>query len=143
LSAVLWGRGTRLISKGFLDEGKQLMAKIFNGIEGLPAPKYAQFKNTDSWLKACDRYVKVLKDTIRNSYKKECPEAGKMISFPVGDGKACYIVATLNPVQLIWIENGDNYCFEYAHRLTAADVRREINKAEMIKSLFAEKEKVS
>jgi hypothetical protein len=115
------------------------MAKIFSGMERLPAPKYEQFKNTDGWLKACDRYVKVLKETIRNNYKDECPEAGTIISFPVGDGKACYVVATLKPVQLIWIENGDNYTFEYAHRLTAADVRREIRKAETIKSLFAKK----
>jgi hypothetical protein len=115
------------------------MAKIFDGIEGIPAPKYKEFSDTNAWLKACDRYVKVLQKSICDSFSKRCPEAGVLISFPVGDGKARYIVASLKPVQLVWIEEGSNYRFEYESWLTASDIRREIQKNETIKKLFKRK----
>jgi frataxin-like iron-binding protein CyaY len=110
------------------------MAKIFSEIEGLSAPKYTQFKNTKEWIEATDRYIQSIKETIHNASSNQCPDAGKIISFPVGDGKACYVVISLKPVQLVWIGNGYNY--KYANRLTATDVRKEIQKAETITTLF-------
>lgn len=63
-------------------------------------------------------------------------EAGKIISFPVADGSAQYVVFSLKPVQLIHLDIYDGYQFNYAHRLTAADVRKRIQSDKAMAKLF-------
>lgn len=121
------------------------MAKIFSAPKGFKAPEFKDYIDMDNsvqeYIKAQESYVSEIKKAIRNAYRAQCPEAGKEIQFPVGDGKACYVVAKLKPVELVWIDGGDNYHFEYANRLTASDVRKEIKKVEGLRSIFSKKNK--
>jgi len=66
-------------------------------------------------------------------------EAGEEIRFPVGDGYARYIVLSMRPVKLIHIPTFDAYSFQYANRLTAADIREKIRSARAMRKLFSSK----
>ena len=51
---------------------------------------------------------------------------GEVIHFPVADGRACYMVAALSPLQLIHLPIGDAWQFQYDFRLTKKDVVEKI-----------------
>lgn len=113
------------------------MAKIFLPQKGIEPPKIESYINSiDEYFKACDEYVKQLSKTLKKTYGRVCKEAGETISFPVADGRAIYVVARLKPVELVWVETGDAWQFQYAHRLTATDVREEIRKTRALRTLF-------
>lgn len=63
--------------------------------------------------------------------------AGEIIRFPVADGYAQYVVLSLKPVKLIHLDTGDGWQFPYAHRITAADVRREAEYGRAINEIFS------
>lgn len=65
-----------------------------------------------------------------------CPEAGEVIRFQVADGYARYVVYSLKPVVLIHINTYDAYQFQYAHRLTAKDIREQLRKEKALDDLF-------
>ena len=112
------------------------MAKIYAPPKGFTPPDFCKFREDISkYFDACRKYEIRLKEWVRKNYKS--PLAGKEISFPVGDGKARYIVASLKPVRLLHIDTGDGYQFQYAHRLTAEDVREEIRKSESLRDMFS------
>jgi hypothetical protein len=120
------------------------MGTIYNAPEGFDPPdiqKYSKAGNFDKYFKDCEKYVKNLKKTIKKGYGKACPEAGEEIHFPVGDGAARYIVATLKPVRLIHLAVGDAWQYQYAHRLTASDIRKEIKQDKEWKRIWASKKK--
>lgn len=118
------------------------MGKIYSPPEGFQAPDFSAYPgNYDEYHKACEDYKKSLKKVLRDSYKDQCPEAGKEIRFQVADGYARYIVCRLKPVELVHIDTDDNYHFEYAHRLTAKDIREQIRKEEALNRLFSSKKK--
>ncbi len=113
------------------------MAKIYSGVQGIkrPAPDYSHY-DFDKEQKADEEYIQKLVDYAKK--QALCPEAGKQIRFGVCDGYACYIVLNLKPVELIHLEIGDAYNFQYANRLTAKDVREEIRRQEALEKLFSD-----
>jgi hypothetical protein len=111
------------------------MGKIYAAPEEFKKPEYPQFNNFPKYIKACEKYIEDIKDWAK-SKNPSCPEAGKEITFPVADGRARYIVASLKPVTLIHDDTMDAWHYQYAHRLTAADVRAEVKKLEGINKLF-------
>jgi len=110
------------------------MGKIYNAPEGLNCPSYTDYQDFDKYQKACEVYEKAIKAWAKTN--GTCPEAGKEIHFPVGDGAARYVVVSLKPIQLIHINTGDSWHFQYADRLTAADIRKEVKKVEGITKIF-------
>ena len=70
----------------------------------------------------CRVYVAKIVAYAKKHGKGSC--AGKEIGFGVADGTARYIVFSLSPVGLIHVPTGDAYQFQYAHRLTAADIMK-------------------
>lgn len=114
------------------------MAKIFGPPEGFDPPQLS-LDNIKGYSNECEKYVEGLSNLLKESYGDECPEAGKEIRFPVGDGYAVYLVARLKPVELVHVPIGDAWHFEYAHRLTAKDVRDEAKKVEAMRELFSKK----
>lgn len=120
------------------------MAKIFLAPKELKSPKikdYIKANNISQYLKDCKEHLDRLCKALHESYKDVCPEAGKVIKFPEGDGYAVYVVARLKPVELVWVDMGDAWQFKYAHRLTASDVREEIRRDESLRKLFSSKKK--
>lgn len=115
------------------------MAKIFNPPEGYDPPEIKPIydrKDIDQYHKDCLAYENRLKKFIKDTYGSVCPEAGEEIRFQVGDGYARYIVARLKPVELIHINTGDAWHFQYVHLLKAKDVREEIKKIKDFCKLF-------
>jgi len=112
------------------------MGKVYSGVEGINKPD-----NGGDWETYWDRAEAYEKRIIEYAKKNSsCSEAGKVIRFGVADGKASYVVFSLKPVVLIHLAIGDAYQYQYAHRLTASDVRQEIKGQEALDRLFAGKE---
>jgi len=109
------------------------MARIYSPPEGLNPPSL-KTENINSYWDDCEKYVSRLKKWAKKNGSG--PEAGKSIFFPVADGKAHYIVFSIKPVQLIHVNTGDAYQFQYAHRLTASDIREEIRRSESFRKFF-------
>jgi hypothetical protein len=100
-------------------------------------PEYPKYKSFEAYEKACNAYIEEIKQWTREC--GTCPEAGEEITFPVADGRARYIIFSMKPVKLVHIDTADAYQFQYAHRLTASDIRKEIKKAKAINKLFGNK----
>jgi hypothetical protein len=137
-----------IITKGLLTKGL-LIGSLIAGIINLQTEKHKEEGNIMGIIytapkeipepdisKACtlgwDKYNKLEQEyveKVRAWAKKngKSKEAGEEVVFPVGDGNARYIVLSLRPVKLIHLAVGDAWEFKYAHRLTAQDIRDELN----------------
>jgi hypothetical protein len=111
------------------------MGKIYNAPKEFKKPGYAQYQDFNKYQTACNKYIEDIKAWAK-SQNPSCPESGKEITFPVADGRARYIVVSLKPVTLIHDDTGDAWHYQYVHRLTAADVRKEVKKLEGLSKLF-------
>lgn len=107
------------------------MGKVYSGVEGIKKP---DFMNITTYDKEAEAYVK--KIVFFAQANGSSAEAGKIIRFSVADGKAQYVVFSLKPVVLIHLDIYDGYQFEYANKLTATDVKREIRRQEALEKLF-------
>ena|SRR6266446_3751909 len=65
--------------------------------------------------------------------------AGKRVSFQFADGYAQYVVFKTKPVVLIHLPVGDAWQYPYVNRLTTADIREKVRRAEGLSKLFASK----
>jgi hypothetical protein len=120
------------------------MGKVYLAPKGYDAPDiqdYTKAGNFNKYFEDCEKYVDRLKKVTRESYQDQCPEAGKEIRYPVGDGYARYVIARLRPVELVWLDVGDKWQYEYIHRLTASDIRKELKRSESLKKLFSSSRK--
>ena len=108
------------------------MGKIYSGVKGIRKPAMGDWK---TYEKRAEAYVDKIKKYAKENSK--CPEAGKEISFGVADGKARYVVLSLNPVVLIHLDVYDGYNYRYVNRLTAGDVRNELKGQEALEKLFS------
>jgi len=99
------------------------MGKVYGGVQGINKPEFgSDFK---TYEKACDAYCEAIVDYAKHNGSGTAK--GKEIRFQVADGYARYVVLSLKPVQLIHLDVMDGYTFQYANRLTATDVQREID----------------
>ena len=99
------------------------MGKIY-----IPPEEFVLPSITQDWRKygkECEKYEKRLKEWVKE-VATNCPEAGEVIRFRVADGHARYMVYSLKPVILFHINTYDAYQFQYAHRLTANDIREQL-----------------
>ena len=114
------------------------MGKIYAGVDGLKVPEITALSfsgNIDKYFEECEKYVEQVKASAKAN--GNCPEAGKEISFPVADGCARYVVIGLKPVELVHLAIGDAWTYQYAHRLTASDIRAEIKRREALNKMFS------
>lgn len=116
------------------------MATIYSSPDGIKIPRW-EFKIGMTDNKADEqRYIDELKEfCVKRNPTQE--HIGEIITFPVADGKACYMVAAVKPVQLIHMPIGDAWNFEYAHRLTKKDIVLKIEQQKSLDKLFGRKEK--
>lgn len=103
------------------------MAKVYGGVEGLELPEF-KAGDYDAYEKLCVQYeADIVKWCKENS---NCPDAGEVIGFTVGDGKAMY--AILDYRTLIHIGTHDGYALSDAHE-------RGLRKADLVKEVKAVK----
>lgn len=111
------------------------MAKIFSAPEEVKIPKL-DFNDVKNWRANDEKYIQELKNHIQ-SLGYTGKNVGEVIQFPVADGYAQYMVASMKPLQLIHIPLGD--AWQYAHLLTAKEVQQKIDQTKAIKELFSNK----
>jgi len=111
------------------------MGRIYSGVNEFTVPKLTN-PNSDTYINECKKYIEQIKQFAKKNGKGA--EAGKEISFPVGDGKAIYIVLSLKPIKLIHLDIYDCWNFPYINRLTAKDIKEKIKQQEKINKLFKE-----
>lgn len=121
-----------------------MAAQIFNAPEEVKVPRLSikSRENVSQQIKdhqkAEEKYIQDVKDWLHNNgFNKK--NAGEIIDFPVADGKALYMVASMKPLRLIHLEVGDAWCFQYANLLTAKEVQEKIDQRKAIEKLFAKK----
>ena len=109
------------------------MAKVYSAPTEIKVPEL-DFRNVAQYRKDCEQYKADLKEYLLKRNKGEY--VGETIQFPVADGYAEYMVASLKPVQLVHIPLWDGWDFEYAHRLTAKDIKEKIDNQKKLAKLF-------
>lgn len=111
-----------------------MKTKIFQAPKEIKLPKMT-FQNVSEWSKLHSQYIENLKKhLISIGYTGK--NVGEVIKFPVGDGYAQYMVASMRPLRLIHLKLGDVWKFEYADRLTAKDVQDKIDQVKAIRKIF-------
>lgn len=68
------------------------MAKIFNPPTEIEIPKF----NWQTWREDEEQYIEKLRTYLKEINPKE-EECGEIIAFPVADGQARYMVASITP----------------------------------------------
>ena len=104
------------------------MSKVYSGVEGLEIPEF-NARDYDAYSKLCDKYEADVIDWCKKN--SDCPDAGEVIGFPVGDGKAMYVV--LNYRELIHLGTHDGYSLDEAHE-------RGLRKDDLVKAVKKKKE---
>lgn len=101
------------------------MAKIYTPPGEIKVPEFS-FKEIAKYREECDKFTEELKQWCLK--RKSEDGVGEIIGFPVADGKALYMIASVKPVQLIHLPLWDAWEFQYAKNLTTKDVKTEIGK---------------
>ena len=114
------------------------MAKIFNAPSELALPGF-DWEDTKTYHKECDQYLEDLKQLLIKKFNRSGKNVGEIISFPVADGEALYMVASMKPLELVHIAIGDAYHFQYANRLTAKDVQQKVDLQKALQKMFEKK----
>lgn len=109
------------------------MAKVYLAPKSIKVPEL-DFSDINGYEKACDNYKAELKAMLqkRNNEKN----VGEIIRFPVADGYAEYMVASMKPVELVHLNLWDAWDFQYVHLLTAKEVQEKIDQQKALERLF-------
>jgi len=113
------------------------MAEIYAVSKEVPAPAL-DFKDLNAYQYSIEKYTKSMEAYIRGLGYAE-PETGKVIRFPVADGYAEYMVISVKNPQLVHLEVGDCYSFQYAHLLGSKEIKEELEKASAWAKIFKKK----
>lgn len=109
------------------------MAKVYSAPESIKVPSL-DFKNVQGYSEACEKYEADLKAMLQMRNKGK--NVGEIIRFPVADGYAEYMVASMKPMELVHLPLGDAWHFQYAHLLTAKEVQEKIDQQKALEKLF-------
>jgi len=115
-----------------------MSAKIYSAPSSIKKPEL-NFNDIKAYHDDCKRYEVELKDVLTK--RKSGKNVGAIIKFPVADGYARYMVASMRPLELIHIPLDDAWQFQYAQNLTAQDVEAKIAQEEAMAKLFSSKPK--
>jgi hypothetical protein len=113
-------------------------ATIYDLPESIKVPEL-DFRDMESYRKAEEKFYEDLKAFCKK--RKDGKNVGEIIKFPVADGYAMYMVASMKPLELIHIPIMDAWEFEYAHLLTAKEVQQKIDQKKALEELFAKNKK--
>lgn len=113
---------------------KIIMGKIYSPPSSVKVPEF-NWKSVGTYKNECEKFVNALKEFCIK--RKNAEHIGEVISFPVADGVAQYMVASLSPVELIHLPLWDAYQFDYANRLTKIDIIEKINQKKALDELFS------
>lgn len=114
------------------------MATIYSAPKEIKKPDYDFLNGSHSdWQAEEKRYSDELKAFCLA--RKKGKNVGEILNFPVADGYAQYMIASVKPVELIHMETMDCYEFDYVHLLTADEIQKKLDQQESLKKLFGKK----
>lgn len=113
------------------------MAKIYDPPKEIQVPQidFSSSEKIDGYQGECDKFIADLKEWCIKRKPQE--HVGEVIKFPVADSHAEYMVASLNPVQLIHLPLWDAWHFQYAHLLGKKEILEKIAQNKALAQLFA------
>ena len=112
------------------------MAKIYASPLEVKVPEF-NWEDIEQYNKDCETYKENLKAFLLK--RKNGKNVGEIIQFPVADGYAQYMVASLKPVELVHIPLWDAWDFQYVHLITAKEIQEQIAGQKALKKLFGSK----
>jgi hypothetical protein len=115
------------------------MTKIYKAPSEIKLPEF-NWRDLKASREAERKYEQDLKDWCVNrctKTNKPTTDVGEIIGFPVADGYARYMVASMKPLELIHIELDDAWSFEYVDKLNAKDVKQKIESAKAMAKIFS------
>jgi hypothetical protein len=115
-----------------------MSAEIFNPPSEIKVPKLS-FSDVEGYRKACDKFIEDLRAFLKK--RKDGKNVGEVIKFPVADGYAMYMVASMKPLELVHIPLWDAWDFQYAHLLNAKEVQKKIDQEKALEELFNKNKK--
>ena len=122
-----------------------MMAKIYDAPQEMETPDFTYDKNGRPDIKKYkqdnEKYIKELKVLLLKrknilSGTKGRKYVGEIIRFPVADGHAEYMVASMSPLELVHLPLSDAWNFEYVHLLTIKEVTERLVAEKKMKELF-------
>jgi hypothetical protein len=115
-----------------------MAAQIYAAPSHIKVPNF-NWEDINQYEKDCDKFKADLKEFCVNRCKaagQSTLHIGEVIKFPVADGYAEYLVASLKPIQLIHIPIWDAWEFQYAKNLTKKDIIEKIEQQKSLDKLF-------
>jgi hypothetical protein len=112
------------------------MAKIYASPLEVKIPEF-NWKDIEQYNKDCETYMENLKAFLRK--RNSGKNVGEIIQFPVADGYAQYMVASMKPVELVHIPLWDAWDFQFVHLITAKEIQGQIDGQKALKKLFGGK----
>lgn len=110
-----------------------MAAKVYGVPEGIQVPEF-NFEDYSAYEKEEEKFIQKLRDFCIK--RKQEKNVGEIIRFPMGDGYAQYMVASMNPVELIHIPTGDAWDSSYADLMTAEEIQKKLDGEKALKDLF-------
>lgn len=124
-----------------------MAARIYSAPDEIESvPEFDAFFDADhhfdgnAYFAACDAWTAKVSEWAREQHPNDAL-AGEKWNYPVGDGKAQYVVYTSKPLALIWLPLGDAWQIPDVVRrgLTLADIRQGVEADKRIGELFGRK----
>lgn len=110
------------------------MGKIYSPPASIKVPEL-NWEDINAYEEANKKFVDDLRAFCKSRNSGE--HIGEVIKFPVADGYAEYMVASLSPVELIHLPLWDAWEFDYASRLTKKDIIDKIKQNKAMEKLFS------
>jgi len=107
------------------------MASIYKA--PITAPEL-DFRNSKAFNEQWAKYEEELKAWCIK--RKNAEHVGEIITFTVADGSALYMVASVNPPELIHLDYLDGYQFEYDYLLSVKEIKEKIARKKSISKIF-------
>lgn len=116
-----------------------MAATIFSAPKHIKMPPFSEYTKTGRYDReahnnAEQKYLDELKEFLVQRNKGEY--VGETIQFPVANGYAQYMVASLKPVQLVHLDLGDAWEFAQIHLMTAKAVKEHIERAKAFAAIW-------
>jgi len=116
-----------------------MAAKIYSAPAEVKLPENT-FDNVKDWEVNDNKYIEELKQHLQElGYNGK--NMGEILRFPAADSYALYMVISMKPLQLVHLELGDAWGFQYANLLTAKEVQKKIDAEKRFAAFLEENKK--
>jgi hypothetical protein len=107
--------------------------QVYGGVEGIEAPEWKSGMNFQEFNEICAEYEQKIISWCKENSKHKL--AGEVVSFPVADGNANYVI--VKPSEVVHLATGDAWHYQYIDRLTAKDIEQEIKRSKALHKIFS------